>query len=157
MAAPERPAVLEMLCRLTEDEIAFRPDRIPDPMRHADYLLQIEARIAIEDGDILVAAGTTGTPMGVAIYHLETDDPYIVDELQRFVYVSDLYVQPECRRRGMATALLAAVRGRAVALGLKRMKIGSLIGNVAAETTYRRFGFSPYVTKHELRLDDGQP
>jgi len=58
------------------------------------------------------------------------------------LYLDNLYVEAECRRRGVARALLARVAGIARIRGCYRVDLHVREGN-DAETAYRRVGFEP--------------
>lgn len=74
------------------------------------------------------------------------------------VEVQDLFVLPEERRRGVATALLDAAEAHAAKLGAARVELQVLAGNAAALGLYRGAGFadSGYVVlrKTPRREDD---
>src|SRR5215469_7766061 len=55
----------------------------------------------------------------------------------------DLYVVPGARRRGVARALVGAVRHAATAAGAIRLSVQTEPGNIAALQFYRASGFVP--------------
>jgi ribosomal protein S18 acetylase RimI-like enzyme len=57
------------------------------------------------------------------------------------VYVQDVAVHPDHRRRGIATELLGVVIARARRWGARRLYLTSEPDNTAAEATWRRLGF----------------
>ncbi len=58
------------------------------------------------------------------------------------VYVQDVMVHPDHRRRGIATGLLGGVTGQARRWGARRLYLTSEPGNTAADATWRRLGFT---------------
>jgi ribosomal protein S18 acetylase RimI-like enzyme len=72
-------------------------------------------------------------------------------------HVDDVYVLPQYRRRGVATALVhhlaAAFRER----GVEHVALDVDQGNVAAQRLYERLGFRPYATRlaAEVSIMDG--
>jgi ribosomal protein S18 acetylase RimI-like enzyme len=74
----------------------------------------------------------------------ELDPVFVAPPWRRRAQVFDLVVAESARRRGIGTALLRAVEAEAAARGLRRLAIGVLAGNDAAEAAYRRFGFRAY-------------
>jgi aminoglycoside 6'-N-acetyltransferase I len=56
-------------------------------------------------------------------------------------FLEGLYVEPEWRRRGVARALVEAVRAWALQQGLSELASDSLIDNVAAHAAHRALGF----------------
>jgi GNAT superfamily N-acetyltransferase len=55
----------------------------------------------------------------------------------------DLYVVPGARRRGVARALVGAVRQAAIAAGAIRLSVQTEPSNIAALQLYRTSGFAP--------------
>jgi GNAT superfamily N-acetyltransferase len=55
----------------------------------------------------------------------------------------DLYVVPGARRRGVARALVGAIRQAATAAGAIRLSVQTEPGNIAALQLYRTSGFVP--------------
>lgn len=73
--------------------------------------------------------------------------------LGRSWQLRDLYVLPEARRRGVAAALVGAVRDAAVASGATRLSLLTEPGNRAALDLYERLGFRPVEGLTSLSLD----
>lgn len=62
----------------------------------------------------------------------------VIDEL----HINNLAVLPECRRAGVATALLTSVLGEGVRLGARRATLEVRRSNQPARQLYERFGFA---------------
>jgi ribosomal-protein-alanine N-acetyltransferase len=62
----------------------------------------------------------------------------VLDEL----HINNLAVLPECRRSGVATALLSRVLEEAVRLGTRRAMLEVRRSNVPAQELYQKFGFT---------------
>jgi GNAT superfamily N-acetyltransferase len=77
-----------------------------------------------------------GVPVGYAI----TFEAYSTFLARPTLYVEDLFVRPEFRRRGIGTALLRFLAGEAVARGCGRMEWTVLDWNELAQGVYRRIG-----------------
>lgn len=75
----------------------------------------------------------------------------------RFWQLRDLYVLPESRRRGVAVALIRAVREDALAAGATRLSLMTESGNAAALGLYRSLGFRPVEGLESLSLQLAQP
>jgi ribosomal protein S18 acetylase RimI-like enzyme len=71
----------------------------------------------------------------------------------QFWQLRDLYVLPGSRRRGVAAALVGAVREAASAAGATRLALVTESDNRAALGLYRRLGFSPVAGLATLSLD----
>lgn len=88
------------------------------------------ARLHQGDGFYLVAWDGE-EPLGHA--HLALSDP---PELQ------DVEVRPECRRRGIGSALTAAAEREAAARGFERLRLEVSAHSEPAQALYRRLGFT---------------
>jgi ribosomal protein S18 acetylase RimI-like enzyme len=55
--------------------------------------------------------------------------------------IQDVYVLPDCRRRGVATALNTAAERAAASRGHERISLGVGIANVGARRLYERLGY----------------
>ncbi|WP_224273979.1 GNAT family N-acetyltransferase [Nocardioides lacusdianchii] len=96
-----------------------------------------------------MTSGPDDAPVGLATAH-ETPASLA---LGRFWQVRDLYVLPEARRRGVAGALVGAVRDAAVAAGATRLSLVTEPDNTAALGLYRGFGFRRVEGLTSLSLD----
>ncbi len=98
----------------------------------------------------LVAEDAAGTLCGHAVLVVT---PYTYD-LRPTVWLKELYVHADHRRRGVAEALLAGVRAEAQALRAGRIRWLVLPDNEPAKRVYRRFGGAPDTAWEtwELRL-----
>jgi ribosomal protein S18 acetylase RimI-like enzyme len=67
------------------------------------------------------------------------------------LYIDALGTSPEFRRRGVASALLAAAEARARRLGLGRVSLETEVDNEAARALYERCGFEPGEAGGQLR------
>jgi GNAT superfamily N-acetyltransferase len=67
------------------------------------------------------------------------------DDPATFAWIHDIFVSPEHRRRGVATALMAAAEAFARSRGAKELRLGVIDRNEAARTLYRELGFRDYV------------
>ena len=75
----------------------------------------------------------------------------------RFWQLRDLYVVPRSRRRGVAAALVRAVREAALAAGATRLSLVTESDNHAALDLYRDLGFRPVEGLASLSLDLAPP
>lgn len=64
--------------------------------------------------------------------------------------VDDLYVAPAWRRRGIARALLDALRGECRSRGCRAWQVEVGAGNASAQALYRRLGFAPVSSERQL-------
>jgi ribosomal protein S18 acetylase RimI-like enzyme len=88
---------------------------------------------------LLAAPDDDAPPAGVAQLRFR----FSVWEASPDCWLEDLYVRPEARRRGVASALVEACLERAIARGCRRIELDTNESNDAALALYERFGFSP--------------
>lgn len=95
------------------------------------------------------AAEPDSPPVGLATSH-EMPASLV---LGTFWQVRDLYVLPGARRRGVAAALVGAVRDAALAAGATRLSLVTEPDNAAALSLYRGLGFRQVESLAPLSLD----
>lgn len=77
-------------------------------------------------------------------------------EMEKLIYLYDLFVVPGSRRRGMARALLTAARGYGIETGAGRLQLETAFDNKAAQALYESLGWERdevFYTYH-LELSD---
>lgn len=148
-AVPGDEAImLAFLRALQEAERALYPSRRP---RHEVDRLCYDT--LLEAGVQVLLAEVTDRPIGFVAGKLAVDGDVLQQAAWRpHGHISDLYVEPAWRGKGVARLLLEAMTGRLRGLGAKRLTIGVLSVNEAAIRSYRRFGFEPFRMSLELDL-----
>lgn len=126
-ATPADAAVLEDLWRAFEREMPAPPHDDVDP---ATELAEI--REIVDSGLAFIAEDGDGA-RGFAL--ARRTGP-------RSGRLSDLYVVPEARRGGVATALVNAVVEALVPAGVEYLELEVLSSNADARTVYHRWGFT---------------
>lgn len=135
--------VAELIWALNLYEQPISGDRRTDRGAAVRYLAAMRRRVRRTSGQVLLA-GAPGEALGMIAWGEELDPVFVAPPWRRRAQVFDLVVAASARRRGIGMALLRAVERQAEARGLRRLAIGVLAGNHAAEAAYRRFGFRPY-------------
>lgn len=108
---------------------------------HTDRVLR---KVALRHGVALMAKAD-GEAVGFASAWVDIDDdPLLKDEAQGQGYVSDIYVVPEWRRRGVARLLLGRLDEAMRERGCRRMAICSKAANFMAVQCYAAVGYRPY-------------
>lgn len=136
----DRALVHALFAALQEAEREMEPNRLPGDQcgPHVDWLLDWAA-----EGGMVLIAELGGVPVGLLIAGLRDDGAYVLPENRIVGEVSDLYVAPEARRRGVAMRLLAEAEARFAAQGVRRMEISTLAANAPAAALYRRWAGAP--------------
>ncbi len=73
------------------------------------------------------------------------------------LFLEDLFVHPDARRRGVARAMLAHLRAEAVARGCGRCEWNALDWNTDAQEPYRSIGARPLTDWQPWRVDLPDP
>jgi ribosomal protein S18 acetylase RimI-like enzyme len=134
------------LIGIQRDETEFAADRAPaDPAYARAYLAWLDGRCRTRRGRFVLAEAE-GAPIGFVAYWIDVDDgPLLARKWRRQGYISDLYVEPAWRRRGIAAALMERAERYFARLGLRRVMIHALGANRPALALYRKRGFETYV------------
>jgi len=144
----DKPACLSFIAGLQRYEHRFEPDRRIDAAVAEDYFAVLLKRVAEHQGRIFVAEAD-GETIGWAVFVVEQNAIYVVEDERTYGYIAELFVNEEARGRGIGQALIAACEAEGRAKGLKLMMIGVLAGNRRTASIYAQAGYSPYAT--ELR------
>lgn len=118
---------------------------------HLEYLWQLTTR---HDG-LLALAVADAQPLGfvvVIIVDEDDGDQHLVPTARRAGIITDLYVEPAARRRGIGAALLASAERHCAARAVSVMRLTTLWANRAARAWYVRRGWQPYELSFEHRV-----
>jgi ribosomal protein S18 acetylase RimI-like enzyme len=138
--AADRQVLLGFIRELQEAERAMHDSRLP-----GDEVAGLCCQALLDRGAEILIAESAGKPVGfVAGWLEEDDDPLQTAEWRRHGYVSDVFVAPEWRGRGIGQQLLRAIGDRLRDRGAKRLRICALAANETAIEAFRRFGFAPF-------------
>jgi ribosomal protein S18 acetylase RimI-like enzyme len=130
---------LERLWRAFEAEVPEQPWLDVDETEELREIAEV-----VSDGLALVAENDDGTLVGYALAKKAGS---------RLGRLTDLYVAPESRRGGIATALVQEVVARLRALGLEHVRLEVLASNRDARTVYTHWGFRDDELVLVARLD----
>ena len=147
-ATPEdRPFLLGAIAALNDHERALHDTRLPGADIAAAYFATIDGK-----GPIVLAIGAEG-PVGYMACRIETGHtPAETEDSNVFGYISDVFVAPEARGRGIAGILVAEAERRLRPFGITRLRLSSLAMNYSAIRAYRKAGFTDYEVVLEKRL-----
>ncbi|MEO1469166.1 MAG: GNAT family N-acetyltransferase [Pseudomonadota bacterium] len=142
--APADRAFLEHgMAALQEFERAVEPNRLPGAEMAGAHVSALLAAAMEGGGGALVAEDRAG-PCGLLVYLVEhAFGRFVLPENQRYGYISDLWVDPRIRGRGVASALIARAGRDLADLGCRRIEISAITANSRAIRLYEALGFSP--------------
>ena len=141
-AAPDGPALLELVTALAEYE------KLPPPDAQACERLLRDGfgrspRFELLFGEL------DGRPVAYALYFF-TYSSFLA---RPTLYLEDLFVLPEARRHGVGGAMLRALAERALAAECGRMEWAALTWNRLAIDFYERLGAKALEEWRTFRLD----
>jgi len=152
-ARPEnRPALVGFMAALQNHERAFHADRRPGEEMAGAHFAELE-RQATKTGGCVLLALEAGNPIGFLVGHVEGTSGHVEAALRRYGRITDVYVEPSARRRGVAARLIAAAEDHFRAAGLRRVLLAVIAGNAGARAAYRRLGYRSYEEILEKPLD----
>ena len=148
----DRATVLQALIALQNHEVPLHDSRLPGETTMERYLAELLRDLRDGSGIIFIAEAA-GVFVGcVACLVVEEQSVQETPDSNRHGYVSDIFVDPRCRSRGVAQLLLAAAERHLIGAGVTRLRINVLANNAEARRAYERYGFTPYEVMYEKRI-----
>ncbi|MEG3437251.1 GNAT family N-acetyltransferase [Pannus brasiliensis CCIBt3594] len=141
---------------LQDSEREYHPNRPPGVEIGDAHLAYLEELALERDGRIYVA-GSAGDILGFLvcfIERLDAGDLHVYDREREYGYISDLYVSPRSRGRGIGTALMEAAESHFRGRGLSVIRVNTLADNRAAIEFYRAIDYGFYEITLEKRLEE---
>jgi GNAT superfamily N-acetyltransferase len=152
-SADDAPLIAQMIRRMTEDMASYG-GRAPATENAAWQ--EIEAMVADElkggNNKYLVAEFTNGAPLGLTNAELITLGGAFAPK--KTIHIHVVYVYPQFRRRGIATALLTRILDWGRELGAEQCTLNVLANN-PARSLYDKHGFSTFELKLVSSLQSG--
>ena len=140
----DREGVIGLIHALNLHEAALSADRRTDRAAAGECHAAIVARIAKDDGALLVAC-IDADIVGVLALVFATDEPFVVPELRQYGLVTDLVVASAHRGAGIGRRLLGEAERLTRASGSRRLLIGALAANRDALAAYEASGFAAHM------------
>lgn len=142
--AQDRPVLEAFVAAIQDYERRLVPELRTGADIAAEYAARILTRVAERDG-ALIFAKEGGEAVGFACVWMDADDdPLLAAEHRPHALISDLYVRPEWRRRGIGRALLNEVEQIMRRRGVRKLCITAKAANTAAVRSYETAKFRPY-------------
>ena len=126
-------------------EAGFESDRRRDPNFAIEHWRELQHRCAEKHGIMLIAEDA-GKPVGWAFAHDEKAEVFVVEPERTHGYLTELFLLPQARGKGLGRALIEACEAWARERGHKLLTVGVLSQNRSAVRAYEGTGYAPYVT-----------
>jgi ribosomal protein S18 acetylase RimI-like enzyme len=148
-------AIVAFVEAIQEHEREQVPELKPGPEIGKQYAEMLMRTVADRNGCLIMARAEAG-PVGFACAWIEQDDdPCIRDDARIHAYVSDIFVNQDWRRQGIASLLLDELEAGMRSRGCSRIRICAKAANQLAVTCYTARGYRPYEIVFAKRLDNG--
>lgn len=126
-----------------EQELLGYPLLAPEIMSK-DYLAEARQRLTDHEGETLVCK-LNAEIIGCLLGCMEKEDDLAVDPgFRKHALIMDIYVVPEMRKQGVATALIDEFSQKMKAKGCAWLRVWTKSQNRTAIDAYLRYGFEPY-------------
>lgn len=147
---PARPADAPDVAALSRLTHALHAAALPHVFQPPDgevvRAADVERLLAAPERLVLVAT-EDGAFAGYAHAEIEHVAPTAIKRADRVLHVHELAVRPERRRRGVARALLGALRAAAAERALATLSLDVYAFNAEARALYEAAGFAPLRTR----------
>ncbi|HUJ88524.1 MAG TPA: GNAT family N-acetyltransferase [Burkholderiales bacterium] len=150
----DRTRLVTFVAALQDLERTLHAGRAEGRRIAAAHLVHLQ-RAARERGGRVLVAARGDERLGFLVGWVEEEEPgshHVRPGERRYGVVTELYVAPGARARGIAVALLEEAARHFGALGLARLRVRTLAANQAALRFYRALGYAPYELTLEREL-----
>lgn len=128
-ATPEDAAAIAQLLHAFNSEYEMETAAVAELTRHAERMLREGAMTALLGGE---------EPVGLALLRFRPS----VWSAQQEAYLQELYVVPDCRRRGIGQALMEAVIATCRERDAAWIELNTGESDIAARALYSKLGFT---------------
>jgi len=105
----------------------------------------LQHRCAERHGIMLIAEDAE-KPVGWAFAHDESAEVFVVEHERSHGYLTELFLLPQARGKGLGRALIEGCEDWARQRGHRLLTVGVLSHNRSAIRAYEGSGYAPYVT-----------
>ena len=154
LRAENRAYAVRFMAELQEHERQISPDRCPGEDIADEHLTYLEHVCSVNSGKIFLALSDQEY-CGFIVCFLNSydhNDLHITPALKTYGEISDLYIAPHCRRRGVVRDLLRHAEKYLTSIGQRRVKLTVLNSNASARHVYENLGYTPYEVIYQKEL-----
>lgn len=139
----DRRQLVAFMSALQDLERAAEPNRTPGPDMAEGHVAALVAWAQARPGGSVLVAEIAGEVIGFLITGVEEElGTYVPEDVRLVGDLSDLWVEPAFRGRGIARALIAEAEARLREAGIRRAEISTLPSNCDARALYRHLGYA---------------
>jgi ribosomal protein S18 acetylase RimI-like enzyme len=151
----DRSILVDFMEALQDSEREYHPNRPPGLEIGDAHLAYLEELALERDGRIYVAASAADILGFLVCFveRLDAGDLHVYDREREYGYISDLYVSPSARGRGVGSALMEAAEQHFRDRDLSVVRVNTLADNRAAIEFYLAGGYGFYEITFEKRLE----
>lgn len=139
----DREAIIDLIWELNRFEQPISGDRVKDRYGAARCLRDNEEAVR-NAGGISIVAAKDGMIAGYLCLATESIGSFVREDVRRVGFVRELIVAQAHRRSGIGQLLLQEAEDYCLSANIRRMMLGVLAGNTAAQNAYLKFGLKPY-------------
>jgi ribosomal protein S18 acetylase RimI-like enzyme len=140
----DRPVLERFMAGLQEHERAMEANRTPGAEMAAAHVAVLLDRVAAHPAAGCLIAEVAGVPVGFLLWTIEVDEGFHLPLAARVAgCLSDLWVEPEARGRGLGRRLIAAAEAHLERHGVRHVTITAVARNAGAIALYERLGYRP--------------
>lgn len=140
----DRPALERFMAALQDHERAMEPNRLPGAQMAATHVAALLAWVSEHPAAGCLIAQDDRGPAGFLLWGIEKEPGTYVLPRNRIVgCLSDLWIEPRARGRGLARALVRAAEAHLAAHGVVRIEVSALPANAEALAAYAALGYRP--------------
>jgi len=151
---PIRPSEVERLAIMWRDfmnDPTATDGLIPPNQENMRRMLEFVNKLIAEDPNQVLVADEGEGLAGYLIFQRHAKTSTSLQTSRAWAYISDLYVVPGQRRRGVGTSLLRACLDDLRSSGVSHVRLGVWSPNRTAIDLYERAGFEDYM--HIMEAD----
>jgi ribosomal protein S18 acetylase RimI-like enzyme len=148
-------AVVGFVEAIQEHEREQVPELKPGPEIGKQYAEMLMRAVAEHNGCVIMARADAGAVGFVCAWIARDDDPLIRDDARLHAYVSDIFVDQNWRRQGIASLLMDELEANMRSRGCSRIRVCAKAANQLAVACYTARGYQPYEIIFTKRLDNG--
>ncbi|WP_322795986.1 N-acetyltransferase [Tepidiforma sp.] len=139
-------ALYVLWSRAREHNARIDPRIVLRPVSPEEFADALAAQLGRESSVVFVSDGGPGGLRGFISGSIEAAQPDRVPE--RHATIGYLWVEPQWRRQGIASALVGELRRWAAALdGIRHLEMPVLAADSAAVHFWQALGFRPFITR----------